>query len=110
MPVTWRDDNRIGLRPQGVCKRQGSVQWRGWGEDPRMGRDPEKTTQDQLRETHGLGRSEGAFEPILIATVVRRDLTERVDKDVDVQEDQGCIPSMRSRRAALSSRSTPGIR
>ena len=47
------------------------------------------------------------LEPAFVLRVIMRVGAKGVNEDVDVREDQSC-PSMRSRRAALSFRSTPG--
>jgi len=72
-----------------------------------MRNDAKEAAQDEFGEGVRLLGSDDSLEPAAVLDMSVCVLPVSVDQDVDVREDQSS-PSIRSSRAALSSRSTPG--
>src|ERR1700733_9939097 len=72
-----------------------------------MGHDPQHPAQDQRGEPKRSTCVDGALQPCAYLLMLRRVLAMRVHEHVHVWQDQR-RPSIRSRSAAESSRSTPG--
>jgi hypothetical protein len=70
----------------------------------------QRVSRDEFRQPKRLLRGDRGLQPGAIALVVRGTVVERIDQDIDVRQDQDAVPSIRSSRAALSSRSIPGRR
>ena len=106
MAGTGGHQNCARLGEKGIRKLEGALDGRRGREDSRMCRHPDESTQDDLSKPKRFVGRRCDSEPVTVARVIRRTFVK--GEDVDVGEDQASVPSIRSIKAALSSRSTPG--
>lgn len=107
VPASRRNEDAVWPIAQGARKRKGTGQRSGHLEYAGVCDHPEEPAQNEVRHPEGSFRVRSLLKPLVVGIMIRRILPVRVDKYVDVEENQR-DSSMRSRRAAVSSRSTPG--
>ena len=108
MPVGRRNGDGERLIPYGIGEFERALHGVWWIEHARMRHDAHEAAEDELRDSNRFIPGEGALQPVAVATVIGRRLAKGIYEDVDVRNYQLTFPSMRSRRATPSSRSTPG--
>jgi len=106
--IAWHDDRRIWLSKKHAAVFQQFVDITGLRKNPRMTADPYDGGQDLRGYSVGSGTIDDLLKPPPVVAVILGVGTEGVDQNVDVSEDQPML-SIRSRSAAESLRSTPGI-
>ena len=109
------DGQRVWLAPQLIGESERRIDRRGRRHPARMCDDAQESAQHQLADSVRLLRDDRLAQPLGIALMLGCLGAICVDEDVDVAEDQrsfssGRPSSIRSRSAALSPMSTPGMK
>lgn len=107
VPSSGSDGDGVGLASQRDGEGQGLIDRCRGREDARVGDDPNEAAQNEIGDAYRLVSLGRRRQPGTIAVMVRSAFVECMDEDVDVNEDQESAPSIRSSKAALSSRSIP---
>ena len=107
MPNAWMNELAMRLLHEHSAECERIIDMAGTGEDRAMSADAHNGAQHLRRNSvSGIAVDHG-IEPIPASPVALRIIAEGVYEDINVRQDH-CRPSMRSSRAAESSRSIPG--